>query len=243
MLNRIGQWFDGRRRRSALRKAIARLKKQDDLAEVPKSVFEDLIYGWGDGDNPPTPFFLHVMVSEAQRSDGSILMCGAGLTTLVLGIQAQKFDTKLWVLESNTTWFRRMKELLKEHRIDNVQMVYAPLCDYKSFSWYSIDRSDYPRDFSLVICDGPRRGSPGGRVGLYNVMYEYLSPKSLTLMNDVSDDESQNSLQIWKDNLKVEVRETNQDRSFVYVLFDKSRVVEAATEETCAPDSDRSVYL
>ena len=245
MLNRISQWFEARKRRSVFRKSVAALKKQDDLVNAPKSLLDDLVYGWSEEDNPPTPFFLHAMLEEAKRigRGASILMCGASLATLVLGIFAKKHGVDVWMLESNTTWFRRMKELLNEHSIDSVQMVYAPVRDYKSFSWYSVDRNDYPHDFSLIICDGPSGTVPGGRVGLYNVMYDYLNDKTLTLMNNVSDEESEKTLKIWQENLKVEVRMTSQDRSFVYVVFDKNRVAEAATEETASPDEDRSIYL
>ena len=243
MLNRLRQWSQARKRKSAFRKSVAALKKQDNLAETPKSVLEKLVFGWREDDNPPTPLFLHSMLGQAKRADGSILVCGAGLATFVLGIYAQKHGIKVWVLESKTTWFRRIKEMLSEHGIDSVQMVYAPLCDYKGFSWYAVERSDYPTDFSLIICNGPPGDVPGGRVGLYNVMYDYLNDKTVTLMNDASDEESQRTLKIWQENLKVEVRMTNQDRSFVNVVFDKTRVSEAATDETEAPDSGRSIYL
>ncbi len=245
MLNRLRQWSKARTRKSAFRKSVAALKKQDDLAETPQSVLDDLVFGWSEDDDPPTPLFLHSMLEEAKRSgsDGSILICGAGLATFVLGIYAQKHGANVWVLESKTSWFRRIKEMLSEHGIDGVQMVYAPLCDYKGFSWYTVERSDYPTDFSLIICNGPPGDVPGGRVGLYNIMYDYLNDKTVTLMNDASDEESQRTLKIWQENLKVEVRMTNQDRSFVYVVFDKTRVNEAATDETQAVDSDRSIYL
>ena len=54
-----------------------------------------------------------------------------------------------------------------------------------------------PKDFSLVICDGPPARTPGGRYGLLPVMKSHLRPGCVILLDDVSRLEEREIIARW----------------------------------------------
>ena len=68
---------------------------------------------------------------------GPILECGSGLTTLLVGVVAQRTGNSVWSLEHLSQWAERVQDDLDKYRIDAVNFYATPLNDYGEYDWYS----------------------------------------------------------------------------------------------------------
>ncbi len=116
--------------------------------ETP-ATFMELVRIWG---NPwaADSDFLSAAALLAREARGPILECGSGLTTLVMA--AANPDVPIWALEHDPLWAGRVGNEARAHAFENVRLHCAPLRD----GWY-VPPQDMPREFALVLCDGPPR--------------------------------------------------------------------------------------
>lgn len=138
--------------------------------------FEALVKGW---DNPwaPSASFLATAYHLARNTDGPILDCGSGLTTLVLATTGREITA----LEHDPFWAMRVRESLSHHGLTaNVQC--GPLIN----GWYSPPNGTFP----LVVIDGPPRG-----LGDRSRAYGYASGR--VLVDDTQDPSQLEALQDW----------------------------------------------
>jgi hypothetical protein len=77
---------------------------------------------------------LQGLVSAAYSSDGPILDCGSGLSTLVLASIAQRTGRQVWALEHDPAWAERVRVALGRERLSCVTLCVAPL---RSFGAYA----------------------------------------------------------------------------------------------------------
>ncbi len=83
---------------------------------------------------------------------------------------AQRSGNRVWSLEHNPLWLEKVHKTLARHSIDSVTLCLADIVSYGAYSWYAPALEQLPRDFALVVCDGPPGTTPGGRYGLLPIM-------------------------------------------------------------------------
>ena len=166
--------------------------------EVPsREVLSDLGRGWGDDGFRAVGGYLEQVARWATQVDGPVLEIGSGLTTLILGTLAGRRGVPVWTLEHHSEFFRNTEAKLKRYSLTNVHLTLAPLRDYGEFCWYDPPRDALPRDFSLVIADGPPGNVKGGRFGLLPVLRSHFAPGVVILLDDAERQQERAVLQKW----------------------------------------------
>ncbi len=182
---RVRRWLRrlyGARRFDA---AMRRFKADPEAALAPGSgVLAELISGWGNPGWSAQEEYLRVCITQALRSNGPTLECGSGLSTLLLGVVAQRRGSEHWALEHEREWSVRVRRNLARYGLSAVRLCTAPLKAYDGFDWYDPPLAQMPSHFAMVVCDGPPSGTAGGRYGLVPVMRERLRAGCVILLDD-----------------------------------------------------------
>lgn len=172
-------------RTEMLERVITRLSR----AHAPRTVsviWTDAIFGWGNERWAAEAHYLREVVRSAEKAKGSILECGSGLTTLMMGAIASRRGIQLHSLEHNPEWHARVSEAIQRFRLTKVTVHLAPLRDFGPFDWYDAQLSELPNDFSLVVCDGPPGVTRGGRSGMLPMMRGKLAKTVSILIDDTN---------------------------------------------------------
>jgi hypothetical protein len=129
------------------------------------------------------PGYLAAALAELDATDGPVLECGSGLSTLVLGTATAPSGREVWVLEHDPYWFGLVDGCCARLGLDHVRRWRAPLVDVGDADWYDLDRvrDRLPPRFGLVCCDGPPGSTRGGRRGLQAALRERLGRAVLVL--------------------------------------------------------------
>jgi predicted O-methyltransferase YrrM len=149
------------------------------------AVLADLIYGWGNSWSAQEEYLV-CCIQHALNSSGPILECGSGLSTILIGVIAQRRGYQHWALEHNPKWARRVQRYLNRYNVDSVKLCVKPLKDYGEYLWYDPPVESMPPSFEMVVCDGPPGKTKGGRYGLVPVIKEKLRPGCIILLDDAS---------------------------------------------------------
>jgi predicted O-methyltransferase YrrM len=184
-------------RKLSFRRAIERSAGAIARGDLPAEQVGRLSYGWGNEGYSGETLFLSAVVRHAALAKGPILECGSGLSTVLLSIATRDTGTEVWSLEHHAQWADRVRKALREERATRTHVEYAPLKNYGAFDWYQPDFSRLPRQFSLVLCDGPPGDTHGGRSGLVPVMRQYLAPGSVILIDDAERDAERSMAEQW----------------------------------------------
>jgi hypothetical protein len=180
----IGRLIRKARRGLVFRRALSRLLADPEACASPSNpVLADLVRGWGN-DWSAREDYLSACIGHMLVTDGPVLECGSGLTTVVLGLLAQRRDIAYWALEDSPHWVARMTGTLARHGLDDVVLCEAPLIAFDGFSWYAAPLARMPKSFRLVICDGPPGSTSGGRYGLVPVLGTRLAASCVVLLDD-----------------------------------------------------------
>lgn len=174
------------------------------LREVPDTfksfdpdLLAELVHGWGKSGSAQHEF-LSASLQHARETDGPILECGSGLSTVLLGAVAQSRGIRMYSLEHEPKWATRVQKYLRKYRINSVSMCVAPIRSYGDFDWYSLPSiQTIPPRLSLVICDGPPGNTRGGRYGLVPVMLEKLREDCIVLLDDGARDGERSIASRW----------------------------------------------
>jgi hypothetical protein len=147
-------------------------------------LLSELVQGWGNSWSAQTEY-LSACLEHVRDSDGPILECGSGLSTILAGAVAQSRGTRIFSLEHDPKWAARTQKYLNKYRIYSVTMAVAPIRSYGDFDWYSLPSlQTIPGKIAMVICDGPPGGTRGGRYGLVPVMLDKLRADCIILLDD-----------------------------------------------------------
>jgi Methyltransferase domain len=177
---------------SLARFTLAMRRFQLRLSSDRRVSLSAVLDAWGNAGFVADPSYLGAVVQHAQAAPGAILECGSGLTTLLLASIAPERTSSLEHLE---IWRRHVRTRLWWAG-GGASILRAPLRSYGSFEWYGIP-SDLPRQFSLVVCDGPPAGTLGGRYGLLPVMGDRLCEGAIILLHDAERDGERAVLDRW----------------------------------------------
>ena len=184
-------------RRYLLRRALTRLRRPAG-AEIDV-LLPDLVNGWGNTAYVAQHLFLRALWGYARRTEGPILECGSGLSTLILGVAAELRGTRVWTLEHDPHWAALISNALRDNRISSVQLECRPLRDFGGYHWYDAPTPGMPDDFALVVCDGPPGETVGGRYGLFPRMRSHLAAHCIVMLDDLVRKAEQNVLLRWRD--------------------------------------------
>ena len=183
--DRVGRSLRREHRTLVLRRAM-RVFLADPIISWQRNprLLSDLIYGWGNETFSAREEYLSACLEHALVRRGSILECGSGLTTILVGALLERCGGSLCALEHDAAWYEKIGACLEHYGIHCAHVVHAPLINYGTFSWYDVPLEALPQRISLIICDGPPAGTPGGRYGVVPLMRERLAPGSVVLLDD-----------------------------------------------------------
>lgn len=170
--------------RRQLRNAVKAIHKLPDGQIPNRQQLSELVAGWSNEGFAANLEYLEAVAKSSLQTQGPILECGSGATTILLGILCGKRNIEVWSLEHSQEWRERVSEALKENGISGMHVCSSPLKEYGEFVWYDPPLAQMPKEFSLVICDGPPGTTKGGRYGLLPVMGSRLPPGSSILLDD-----------------------------------------------------------
>jgi hypothetical protein len=91
---------------------------------------------------------LEAWIALARETDGPILECGSGVSTLLAA--ATNPNVQVWALEHSAEWAARVRGAADEHGLSNLTVVRTPL----EGGWYVVPDA-MPARFSLILVDGP----------------------------------------------------------------------------------------
>jgi predicted O-methyltransferase YrrM len=163
----------------------------------PRETLAALGAGWGDDGFRAVGGYLEEVARRAAETRGPVLEVGSGLTTLLLGLLAARRGVDVWTLEHLPEFHRQTRRRLERYGVGGVRLTLAPLRDHGDFSWYDAPLDEMPRDFRLVIADGPPAQTKGGRVGLPPVMRRHLADDCVVLLDDVERESEREVLRRW----------------------------------------------
>jgi hypothetical protein len=157
------------------------------LGEIPPlEVLQRLQFGWGNEGFAAQTNYLEEIARRAATTAGPILECGSGLTTILMGLLAGQRGIETWSLEHIPDWRARVVHSLEQFEIPHAHVCSVVLRDYDGFSWYDAPLTELPKEFQLVICDGPPGETRGGRYGLLPVLGTRLPAGSVILFDDAT---------------------------------------------------------
>ncbi|HXG02512.1 MAG TPA: hypothetical protein VNO23_03730 [Candidatus Binatia bacterium] len=188
-----------------LRLAVQAVRLVPVGRRLPSLLLRHLLRAWGNYGFAPPREYVEVVAEHARRTRGPVLECGSGLTTLVLAALAGRRGVPVLSLEHLEEWRRGVAAALASLNAPASRVLLAPLRDYGSFAWYAVP-PELPRDFRLVVCDGPPGDTKGGRYGLLPVLQDSLAPGAVILLDDADRPDEAAVLDRWRREAGWQVR-------------------------------------
>ena len=201
--------------RRQLRQAIKTIFRLPAGESPSRQQLIDLISGWSNEGFSANLEYLEIVAEHAATTEGPVLECGSGVTTILMGILCGKRNIAVWSLEHYDEWRQRVSGVLSDNDIAGVHVCAAPLIEYGEFVWYDPPLTKMPEAFSLVICDGPPGTTKGGRYGLLPVLDKRLPPGATILLDDAGRPAETELIRRWENeaHFKTEIR-GDRERGF-----------------------------
>ena len=193
-------------RQYVFRRAIRQFSAVRDNVVVPQRILWDLIYGWGHPGGSVKLEYARAFLRHAWTTKGPILECGSGLSTILLGLVAETTGGEVWSLEHSPFWAKKVRSTLNKYKIGSVKLCESSLLNYGPYFWYDPPKDRMPKDFSLVVCDGPPGFTPGGRYGMLPIMRPHLEPGCTVLLDDAGRIGERQILARWAEELGTSYR-------------------------------------
>lgn len=182
---RVGRFIRRAHRDFIFHRAMRRFLIAPEVLTQPENpVVIDLIYGWGNDQWSASHEYLAACTEHALTSNGPILECGSGLSTILVGAIAKRGGLSHWALEHILEQASKVQRNLDRYEIDTVVLCAKALKAHDDFTWYDPPLESMPDSFALVVCDGPPGDTEGGRYGLVPIMRERLKPGCVILLDD-----------------------------------------------------------
>src|SRR5689334_1450074 len=177
---------------------LKRLTTAVESGAPQADILAELGRAWGEDGYRAVGGYLEEVTRFALDTRGPVLEIGSGLTTLILGALVARRGIPVWTLEHHPEYFGHTEETLKSLGVGNVHLTLAPLRDYGDFCWYDPPLDALPRDFGLVIADGPPGDVKGGRFGLLPVLRLHFAPGVVVLLDDAERAREKAVLEKWE---------------------------------------------
>ena len=190
--------------RRRLRNAVSAIGKLPEGQIPNRQQLSELIAGWSNDGYVANLEYLEAVAKSSINTRGPVLECGSGATTILLGLLCGRRNVEVWSLENSVEWRERVIGALNSNGITGVRVCTAPLVGYGDFVWYDSPLAEMPKEFSLVICDGPPGATRGGRYGLLPVMGNRLPAGSTILLDDAGRPGEAELIRKWEDEARFE---------------------------------------
>jgi len=182
---------------SALKQFINRIEL---TLTIENEIILKLIYGWGNDWSADEEYLLCIL-KDSLKVEGQILECGSGLSTILLGVVAEKTGNTIWSFEHIPKWAGKVSNVLQSYKINSVHLEICPLKDYGEYTWYDPSET-VPDGIMMVVCDGPPgETTQGGRYGLLPVMKSKLALGCTILLDDVERSSEHEIAKLWAQEL------------------------------------------
>lgn len=182
-----------------------------------------LVYHWGNAGWSADARYLRRLLQETMSTTNqTILELGSGLTTVLLGVVADRQSHRVLSLEHHAGWQQRVTSTLSRNRIQGARVFHSALRDYGRFDWYDISSCELPGDimFDMVICDGPPSQTRGGRFGLPYVMNSQFKPGCMIIADDAHRPGEQEIFARWAEDFPIRSDESRSEAHFITFIFD-----------------------
>ncbi len=156
------------------------------LPNIPVEILNELFLTWGNKGWSAKEELLAGMTQQAWETEGTILECGSGLSTLILGLVAKHKGQRVVCLEHSEHWAIVVQNALDQFGLTNVELLFSPLVSYDDYDWYKLPANTFQeQEITLVVCDGPPEGTRGCRHGVLPVTLPFLHHGAVILLDDV----------------------------------------------------------
>ncbi|MEZ5561163.1 MAG: class I SAM-dependent methyltransferase [Pseudomonadales bacterium] len=209
-----------RHKQYVLHSCLRRLNQlAPEIAAKDHQLLDRLIWSWSNAGWSGDAEYLSAAIGLTVPGSLSILECGTGLTTILIGMASRGNGTKLYSLEHLPEWSAKIRKVLARYELDNVHVLNAPIVTHGTYSWYDVRSCEFPQaGFDAVVCDGPPSDTPGGRYGLMPVMGRRLRPGCAILLDDIERLEEQAVVRRWQTEFGVTATPMSEDGSFVKLV-------------------------
>jgi len=185
---------------------------------IQSKVLSQLIYGWDNENWSALEEYLTRILEQAFKTEGNILECGSGLSTILLGIIAQKTGGTLQSIEHSDYWAEKVTNILQKYKINSVDLITSPLKDYGNYTWYKLPEN-IKNNFNMVVCDGPPADTPGGRYGLLPVIRSKLMPGCTILLDDAERAEEYKIANLWANELGTTFEIEGEKKPYAVIII------------------------
>lgn len=183
-------------KRPVLAILLLRMRTMDIEDICDPRLLRRLRWAWANPNSGAVEYLVAV-ADAAATTRGSVLECGSGLSTIVIGAISERTGNPVVSLENSSWWARHVQWCLKLARAQNVDYRVRGLRNFGDFDWYDLGAP--VDDVTLVICDGPISTSRGGRFGLLPVCGDQLAPNPRILLDDFDRPSERQVVQRWAD--------------------------------------------
>lgn len=184
------------------------IKKYKYIIEEGKTPSRDLIrklvYAWGNQGFSAQTDYLESCINYTLNSNGLIVECGSGLTSILIGFIAKKQGRKIISFEHIDYWAQKIKGELERNNLTNNILLSRELVNYGNYDWYNVNEINIGM-VGLCICDAPPGNTLGGRRGFFNIFRNQLQSDSIILLDDANREDEQIMIKEWQRVMQMNV--------------------------------------
>ncbi len=180
-----------------------------------------LIRGWSNPAWSITPELAVSLWKHALESNGPILECGSGISSILLGLALERSGREVFCLEHDSIWKGKIETTARRFQLKNVTVIYSALIDYGEFVWFERSPTLLAQKYSFIFCDGPPGATKGGRYGVLPVLLQALEYPCLILLDDASRPEEQKTLNRWSENYGVRYEIVDCPKPYAIAVKDR----------------------
>ena len=98
-------------REFVLQRAVRRIRAHDDYVPLSDRAVKQLLYGWGNAWSLQAELITELW-HRAWHTRGPVLECGSGLSTVLLGIAAERQGYEVYSLEHDEAWHAKVSAVV-----------------------------------------------------------------------------------------------------------------------------------
>jgi hypothetical protein len=226
------------RRQFRLDRAI-RAARASNPGPLPDILVSEICETWGDAQLNGADGFMSACLDVASRVTGPILQCGAGLSTLLLGLTAERSNVHLWTLEHHAHAANSARSWLHQYEIANAHVISAPADLMEDCVGYVVDANRLPANLGLVICEGSS-AVPASARSILSRVGDRLDPNGIVLVHHVKRRRDAEFLAQWAKSRNASMVLKGKVEPWVKIAMRDPKTPEHSTERLNTPFYSRS---